>query len=224
MRISLWTKAAALLCLLLLAGTASGKSKKQSSGQIVAFGDSITAGYPYLKNGNGCAGCGGYQPFLQYFLDWEGRGRKVYNYGVSGEYVVFQGVNRIDSVMAATRPKHALIMEGTNDLSLLYIDPLTVAYNVYYVAYKALLWGAKPVVGTITPDTRYGWDWKRVGTANKYIRKFVGSTPQMCLSDQNAGIAPYWNSGYNYDRLHPNYYGYWIMSLYWYYALYYCGN
>ena len=126
--------------------------------------------------------------------------------------------------MAAVRPKHVLIMEGTNDLSLLYIDPLTVAYNVYLAAYKAMLWGAKPIVGTITPDTRYGWDWKKVGVTNSYIKQFVGSTKQMCLSDQNSAIAPYWNSGYNYDKLHPNYYGYWIMGLNWYYALSSCGG
>lgn len=191
--------------------------------KIVAFGDSITAGKPYLRTGNGCTSCGGYEIFLQYFLDWEGQGRKIYNYGVSGEDLVFDGVNRIDSVMAATRANYVLIMEGTNDLGH-YVDPATVAYNVYYVAYKVLQWGGKPVVGTITPDTRYGSsDWKNISAANTYIRNYVSSTPLMCLSDQYSAIAPYWNSGYNYDKLHPNYYGYWIMALTWYYSMYNCG-
>ncbi|WP_417909092.1 SGNH/GDSL hydrolase family protein [Candidatus Electronema sp. PJ] len=209
------------LCGVLVLQGAICRAATVDSRKIVAFGDSITAGYPYLKVGKGCTNCGGYELFLQYYLDWEGKGRKVYNYGVSGEYVVFQGINRIDSVMAATRPKHVLLMEGTNDLSL-YIDPATVAYNIYVVAYKVLLWGGKPIVGTITPDTRYGQDWKRVGKTNSYIKSYVKATPQMCLSDQNSAIAPYWNSGYNYEKLHPNYYGYWIMGLNWYYALYYC--
>ncbi|MGR0482834.1 MAG: SGNH/GDSL hydrolase family protein [Candidatus Electronema sp. V4] len=189
--------------------------------KIVAFGDSLTAGVPYLQNGGGCTNCGGYELFLQYYLNWEGKGRTVYNYGVAGEYLTFQGINRIDSVLKTVKPSHVLILEGTNDLSL-YVDPATVAYNVYKVAYKALQAGVKPVVGTILPDTRYGTDWKKVGKTNSYIKSYVGSNSQICLSDQHSGIEPYWNSGYNYDKLHPNYYGYWIMGLYWYYALYYC--
>jgi len=198
-----------------------GAASCWAGNKIVAFGDSITAGYPYLSTGNGCTSCGGYELFLQYYLNWEGKGRTVYNYGVAGEYLTFQGINRIDSVLTAVKPSHVLILEGTNDLSL-YVDPATVAYNVYKVAYKALQAGVRPVVGTILPDTRYGTDWKQVSKTNSYIKNYVSSNSQMCLSDQNSGIAPYWNSGYNYDKLHPNYYGYWIMGLYWYYALYYC--
>lgn len=200
-----------------------GMGSAAAAEKIVAFGDSITAGYPYLKTGDGCTNCGGYEPFLQYFLDWEGKGKTVYNYGVSGEYLTFEGVNRIDTVMAAERPDYVLLMEGTNDLSL-YVDPATVAYNVYYVAYKILLWGGKPVVGTITPDTRYGSsDWKNISLTNQYISYYVNNTPLMCLSDQNSWITPYWNAGYNDDGLHPNYYGYWIMAAIWYYSMYNCG-
>ncbi|WP_420208814.1 SGNH/GDSL hydrolase family protein [Candidatus Electronema sp. JC] len=199
-----------------------GAAVSQAGDKIVAFGDSITAGVPYLKNGGGCTNCGGYELFLQYYLNWEGKGRTVYNYGVAGEYLTFQGINRIDSVLQAVKPSHVLILEGTNDLSLLYVDPATVAYNVYNVAHKALQAGVRPIVSTILPDTRYGTDWKQVGTTNSYIKSYVGGNSQICLIDQHSGIEPYWNSGYNYDKLHPNYYGYWIMGLYWYYALYLC--
>lgn len=198
-----------------------GAAASWAGDKIVAFGDSITSGLPYLKNGGGCTNCGGYEPFLQYYLNWEGKKRTVYNYGVAGEYLTFQGINRIDTVLSAVKPSHVLILEGTNDLSL-YVDPATVAYNVYKAAYKALQAGVRPVVGTILPDTRYGTDWKQVSKTNSYIKSYVGSNSKMCLSDQNAAISPYWSSGYNYDKLHPNYYGYWIMGLYWYYALYYC--
>jgi lysophospholipase L1-like esterase len=218
-----WSKtilAIATSFLLLQSGNGFAKNKTTGN-KIVAFGDSITAGYPYLKVGNGCTNCGGYELFLQYYLDWDGQGSKVYNYGSSGEYLTFSGINRISSVLASARPNYVLFMEGTNDLSA-YVDPATVAYNVYYAAYKVLAAGAKPIVGLITPDTRYGSDWKRVGKTNNYIKNYVGSTPLMCLSDQNSGLAPYWNSGYNYDKLHPNYYGYWIMGIYWYYALHSC--
>lgn len=217
-----WRKTAAMLGSLVLLVSSNVLAK----GQIVAFGDSITAGYPYLTVGNGCTNCGGYELFLQYYLNWEGKGRTVYNYGVSGEYLflsgINSGINRIDNVMAAVRPDDVLFMEGTNDLSF-YVDPGTVAYNVYTAACKVLPWGGKPIVGLITPDTRYGADWKRIGKTNSYIKSYVGSDPRMCLIDQNSALAPYWNSGYNYDKLHPNYYGYWLMGLYWYYALYTCG-
>ncbi len=201
----------------------TGLRHARAAERIVAFGDSITAGYPYMRVGNGCTNCGGYELFLQDYLNWEGLGRYVYNYGIAGEYLVFEGINRIDSVMAETAADYVLIMEGTNDLSLLYVDPGTVAYNVYKVAYKVLQWGGKPIVGTIIPDTRYGWDWKHVSTTNSYIRSYVNSTPLMCLSDQYNAIAPYWENGYNYEKLHPNYWGYWIMGRQWYYDMYYCG-
>ncbi len=211
-----WRNTAAMTVGLLL--LASGNVL--AAGKIVAFGDSITAGYPYLKEGNGCTNCGGYEPFLQYYLNWEGKGRTVYNYGYSGEYLTSGGINRIDSVMAAAKPDHVLFMEGTNDLGL-YVDPATVAYNVYRAAYKVLQYGGKPIVGLLTPDTKH--TYKKINTTNSYIKSYVGSSSQMCLIDQYSALSPYWNSGYNSDGLHPNYYGYWLMGLYWYYALYVCG-
>ena len=198
-----------------------GNNNARAGETVVAFGDSITAGYPYLKVGNGCTDCAGYELFLQYFLNWEGRGRTVYNYGVAGEYLTFEGVNRIDSVMAATQADSVLIMEGTNDLA--WVGPSTVAYNVYLVASKVLQWGGKPVVATLTPDTRYGSDWKNISTTNSYITSYVNSTPLMCLSDQYSAIAPYWDKGYTDDQLHPNYSGYWIMGMTWYYSMATCG-
>ena len=208
----------AICCFIALSGMLPDKSR--AGGTVVAFGDSITAGYPYLKNGNGCVNCGGYEPYLQYYLDWwDGSGRYVYNYGVGGEYLTFQGINRIDSVMAATYPaEYVLIMEGTNDLAF-YFDPATIAYYLYAVAARVTLWGATPIVATLTPDTRYGWDWKNISTTNAYIKSYVNSNPLMCLSDQYAALAPYWSYGYSYDGLHPNYYGYWLMGVNWYYAI-----
>lgn len=211
-----------VFCLLLVHGVVPGQSQAST---VVAFGDSITAGYPYHRVGNGCTYCGGYGWILQSFLDYDGQGRYVYNYGDSGEYLVFEGINRIDSVLSATYPaEYFLIMEGTNDLGF-YVDPYTVSYYVYWVAWKTVQWGATPIVGTITPDTRYGSsDWKNIPTANAWISYYVNSDPTMCLSDQYSALAPYWNYGYNYDKLHPNWYGYWLMALTWYYSLHSCGQ
>ncbi len=43
---------------------------------VDAFGDSITAGWVvYARDGNGCVGCGGYEPALRPLLKSAGRGR-----------------------------------------------------------------------------------------------------------------------------------------------------
>lgn len=185
---------------------------------VVAFGDSITAGWPYQTyNGNGCFYCGGYEIFLQDFFNWTGRDAAVYNYGVPGE-MTGDGLNRIDWVMLGSAADYVLLMEGTNDLTF-YVDPSSVAYMVYWMAWKVYLWGGKPIMATITPDTRYGWDWKNVGIANAWIRYYAETSPWVDLSDQNAAITPYWNQGYNYDGLHPNWWGYWIMAQTWFYDM-----
>jgi lysophospholipase L1-like esterase len=185
---------------------------------VVAFGDSITAGWPYQTyNGNGCTSCGGYEYSLQDLFNWSGRDAIVYNYGVPGE-LTGNGLNRIDWVMLGSAADYVLLMEGTNDLTF-YVDPGTVAYMVYWMAWKVYLWGGKPIMATITPDTRFGWDWKNVGVANEWIRYYARISPWVHLSDQNAAIAPYWNQGYNYDGLHPNWWGYWVIANTWFYDM-----
>ena len=182
--------------------------------KIIAFGDSITAGWPYQTyDGNGCYNCGGYEPYLQNFFVEAGRDAAVFNYGVPGE-MTGDGYNRIDGVMASTFPEYVLLMEGTNDLTF-YVDPGTVAYMVYMMAWRVVLWGGKPIVATITPDTRYGLDWKNVGIANNWIRYYVQNDPWVCLSDQSVSAQPYWGFT-TYDGLHPNWWGYWVMAQTWY--------
>ena len=82
-----------------------------------------------------------------------------------------------------------------------------------------------PIVGTITPDTTYGWsDWKNIYLTNAWIEYYVSTMPSMCLSDQFSGIAPYWDYGYTYDKKHPNWWGYWIMGRNWYYSILECDS
>lgn len=181
---------------------------------IVAYGDSITAGWPYQTyNGNGCSNCGGYELIFQNFLNWTSQDKVILNYGVPGE-LTGEGYNRIDWVMSATLPQYVLLMEGTNDLTF-YVDPGTVAYMIYAMASRIRLWGAIPIVATITPDTRYGADWKNVGYTNELIKYYVSVDPTICLSDHSTAIAPYWDYGYSYDGLHPNWWGYYIMAWTW---------
>ncbi len=208
-----------LFSLLVLILTAIPLQSRATS-TVVTFGDSITSGYPYqTSDGNGCVNCGGYQWFLQNYLNWSGYDMTVYNYGVRGEFT-WDGLVRIDSVMAATAANYVLIMEGTNDLTF-YVDPSTVAYYVYYLAWKVVMWGGIPILATITPDTRQGigYDWKGIGIANAWIKYFVAENSYICGSDQYTAIEPYWDIGYNYDGLHPNWYGYWMMGAMWFYDL-----
>ena len=107
-------------------------------------------------------------------------------------------------------------MEGTNDLTF-YVDPGTVAYMVYAMAWRIQYWGAIPIIATITPDSRAGAgiDWKNVENTNALIRYYVAVDPTVCLSDQSTAITPYWDYGYNYDGLHPNWWGYYIIAQTW---------
>jgi len=182
---------------------------------VVAFGDSITAGWPYQTwNGDGCYNCGAYEPILQNYFNWTYQDKIVLNYGVPGE-LTGDGYNRIDQVMSASNPQYVLLMEGTNDLTF-FVDPYTVSYMIYLMAARVYSWGAIPIVATITPDTRGGVDWKNVGFTNELIKYFVSIDPMVCLSDQSSAILPYWDYGYNYDGLHPNWWGYYIMAQTWY--------
>ena len=163
-----------LALMLVIVAASSGLAGAGST--VVTFGDSITSGYPYQSSdGNGCVNCGGYQYFLQYFLSYYGYDMTVYNYGARGEFT-WDGFNRIDSVMAATGANYVLLMEGTNDLAW-YVDPYTVAYYDYYIAWKVMAYGGIPILATITPDTQWGpaYDWKSIQIANDYIRSFVES-------------------------------------------------
>ena len=185
---------------------------------VAAFGDSITTGWPYkTDNGDGCYNCGGYEIYLQDLFNQNNMDIAVFNYGVPGE-TAGDGLNRIDSVMLDSNADYVLLMEGTNDLSF-FVDPATVAYMLYQMAWKVHLWGKKPILATITPDTRYGQDWKNVGIANSWIRYYARISSWIRLSNQYDAILPYWDQGYNYDGLHPNWSGYWIMARTWFHDL-----
>ena len=72
---------------------------------VDAFGDSITAGWVvYARDGNGCVGCGGYEPALQSLLKSAGREAVVKNWGKGGE-TTDHGASRVDIVIALDKPQ-----------------------------------------------------------------------------------------------------------------------
>ena len=132
---------------------------------VDAFGDSITAGWVvYARDGNGCVGCGGYEPALQSLLKSAGREAVVKNWGKGGE-TTDHGASRVDIVIALDKPRYMLLMEGTNDL--LFFSEDTVLKNMTRMVDASLARGVAPILGTILPDSRGG---KRITQTNDLLR------------------------------------------------------
>jgi len=85
---------------------ASPSAAKANPPVIVAFGDSLTAGYG-AEPGNS------YPDFLQKDLDRDGFAWRVVNAGVSGDTTT-DGLNRLNEVLAA-KPRIAIVEFGGND-------------------------------------------------------------------------------------------------------------
>lgn len=154
---------------------------------IVCFGDSITAGH---------GGVAGYPTHLQGMVG----DRSVVNAGVGGE-VTNSGLARFNGVMAAHKPKYALIMEGANDISQGYTRS-TVAFNLGQMAEIARQHGATPIVSTITPNTRVAALGATLPSYNSEIASMAAGR-SITLVDSYSRVAPNW-SQLNFDGLHPN--------------------
>ncbi len=154
---------------------------------IVCFGDSITAGH---------GGVSGYPSYLQGMVG----GHSVVNAGVSGE-ITNAGAARFSGVMAAHKPKYALIMEGANDISQGYTRS-TVAFNLGHMAEVARQHGATPIVSTITPNSRVVALGATLPSYNREIASMAAGRG-ITLVDSYSRVAGNW-SQLNIDGLHPN--------------------
>lgn len=188
---------ALLLC---LAQVANGAN-------IIAFGDSITAGHSSRS--------GGYPPKLASLLNGNEKPSIVANYGISGEKTP-EGLSRFDRVLASFPANIILIMEGTNDIRG-GISVETTQFNLQAMVNKAKAAGVTPVIATLTPSDRNGSTTLIPETWNPMI-KALASSNGIKLADQYAAILPVWGSA-NADRLHPNDYGYQIIADTWYAAI-----
>jgi acyl-CoA thioesterase I len=116
---------------------------------IVAFGDSLTAGY-------GAAPGESYPDYLQRDLDQAGYRYRVANLGVSGN-TTKDGVDRLKDVLAL-KPSVVIVAFGGNDgLRGLPID--ATRKNLEQIVSTLTDSGAKVVLGGITLPPNYGPDY-----------------------------------------------------------------
>ena len=198
------TKVASNILILLVCSVSLCLTTIAHSANIIAFGDSITAG-----NGSNS---GGYPPKLSGLLNGNGKPSIVANYGNPGEQTP-GGLDRFDSVLASFPANIVLIMEGTNDVRV-GISVETTRYNLQAMITKTKAAGATPVISTLTPSDRGGSPTLIPQTWNPMI-KSLASNNGILLADQYAAVLPVWGSA-NDDGIHPNDYGYQILADTWY--------
>ncbi len=171
---------------------------------ILAFGDSITAGYRSTM--------GGYPNILDWMLNNGDKPSLVVNKGVSGEDTP-AGVKRFASVLASFPADLVLIMEGTNDI-LHGIGVEETRQNLQIMIDIARARGVTPILATLIPSNRafsealipYVWNPMISSLARRNRVKLI---------DQYSAILPNWSVS-NVDGIHPNDFGYITIATTWY--------
>jgi lysophospholipase L1-like esterase len=179
-------------------------SNTSHGANIIAFGDSTTAGNEQATRG--------YAPKLAHLLNSNGKPSVVANYGKWSEKTT-QGVNRIDSVLAAFPANLILIMEGTNDIrGGLSVD--TTRHNLQTMINKSKAAGVTPALSTLTPSNKAGSETLIPQVWNPMI-KSLASSNSLILADNYAATIGSWGS-LNDDGIHPNDAGHQVLANTWY--------
>lgn len=143
--------------------------------KILAFGDSLTAGYG-LNQGEG------FTDQLQAALRKMGRDVTVINGGVSGDTSA-GGLSRIDWALA-DRPQVVIVELGANDM-LRGIDPANTRANLDGIVTKAKATGAKILLCGMKAQRNLG---------PEYVRKFDAIYPDIAQK-QNVPLYPFFMDG-----------------------------
>ena len=158
---------------------------------IVAFGDSLTAGYG-VETGEA------WPEVLQRLLDDKGLGYRVVNQGVSGD-TTSGGLARLGAA-AALNPKVVILELGAND-GLRGLPVATTEENLSKMIEEFQKGGAKVLLAGITLPRNYGPD---------YIRAFDRVYPALAKRHRTAYL-PFLLEGValdprlmQQDALHPN--------------------
>lgn len=220
-----------LLCITLLPSSGYGKG-------LIAFGDSITQGVPYLTAPSNGARNGGYEPFLEEFFLAIGHEHQVYNWGLAGdttqgaltgasEHCEVVGedeegnpivecypvsVRTVDQALESQgSADYLLIMEGTNDF-FLGISPQTTAINLCEIAARGKAYGLLPLIATVTPDFR------ETGKSVELLNAYIIPQAENCgvkIVDLYSGLVDNWSEYVSPDYLHPNLHGYKAIANIW---------
>lgn len=157
---------------------------------IVAFGDSLTAGYG-LPPGQS------YPDFLQRKLDEAGYSYRVVNEGVSGD-TSSAGLVRIDSVIAHN-PEIVIVAFGGND-GLRGLAVENMEQNLREIIQRLQQAGAKVVLGGMTLPPNYG---------REYVHAFEMVYPRLA-KELDTALIPFLLEGVAarpellHDEIHPN--------------------
>lgn len=167
-------------------------------GKILAFGDSLTAGFGLEKQDN-------YPAQLQSILDEAGYSYKVINAGISGDTTA-GGVRRIDWNLVDDIDIVILVLGG-NDM-LRGIDPESVKKNLDSMLNKISKSGAQIVLGGMTALDNLG---------DEYANEFNKIYPDLA-EKYSANLIPFFLNGVALNRelnlpdgIHPTKEGYKII-------------
>jgi lysophospholipase L1-like esterase len=190
----------------------------------IAFGDSITYGVcdeDRIGDPGDYIPDKAYPPRLEAMLTQSFGPHQVVNAGVPGEST-FQGLARIDTLLAEHLARYILILEGTNDIIWNDYSLTTTSFNLEQIIRKSLDYGLLPALATNIE--RYGWyaNRPRLHALNIKIRELAVE----CLipledlyqdfidypEDDGGDTSLYcWGE----DRTHPNEKGYQFMAEKW---------
>lgn len=179
-----------VLLLLLFAPACFAQDDASPKIRIVAFGDSITAGF----------GATPYSVYLQQQLDANECNSVVINEGFSGEES-FEGAARIESVLAKHQPNYILIMEGANDV-ISGVSAQITAASIATMIDKSISAGATPIVSSITPNTQSGSELLIIPQVyNPSIQQEAAKRSVRFVDNYAALQGNNWGQ-YNFDGLH----------------------
>lgn len=185
---------------------------------ILAFGDSITKGTPYVASYANGARVGGYEPHLENYLANAGRAAEVRNYGLGGETTP-QAVNRIDTVLAAhPGADFILILHGSNEVEV-GVSPDTTIFDLGVMIDKSMASGVQPVLGTMTPGLYHKNAAHLIPTVYNPAIKDLAGQKGIFFSDLYAHVINDWSRLVYSDGIHPNREGYLWLAQAWFNTL-----
>jgi len=211
-----------VIVIVLALSAAAPALAQQVPTKILCFGDSITWGLdPFANPPPTGSSNDGYLPHLSRFLTANWGPVTLINSGIQGEKTA-DGLARIDAELAASTPGVVLIMEGTNDVTRIWVDgtgnPGIVATvgNLDSIGLAVQAAGAEPFLATVIPR------WKATADpANQITKSLNKSIRQLAknrgwtLVDEEANFSNHLGADLYSDELHPSQAGYQLMAEEW---------